>query len=344
MNSYTSNAKFIKEIADHLGVIKNFSEPEEMYLLRVIYSATALMGLAACYDINDDDEKDEHPKTVSLIHVKKRMQDEFEGLCKIYFINGIEVDNFISEIYFVYKKAGFYYHKNKRVAKAMRRSVSVGKLTLIRSPMLSENFLMSGAGYYKLNESSGNDGIIQNMELFGLEDYHLKDIYDSLMDNIRWELLNNIDGFEFFSSRQRRWSNDVPKKDDIFFGKRENQKVKIYYLFKIDELGNVLISELPEVFDKNICLAFYGYWFHKDLMPKIIFGNFGDNVYVRTEYILPKSEKTFFMLMSWPAIFREKDNKKLTVNKFCRIMNKNVFSAFKLILESRGYQFKEEVL
>lgn len=341
MNSYSSKIRFMDEMAQNLGINRMPSEKEEMYYLRVIYSASALMGLAACNDIEDED--DTPPATVPIVHVNKRIHDEFEGLCKIYSIDDINYDEFIQEIVCIYRKTGFYYHKDKRVKKSKRRSSNINNIELIRSPLLSEKFFMSGSGYYRANSIPDNELKLQGIESFGLENYHLEDIYQYLFDDVHWDSLSDYNDFEFLNSK-KVWSNKIPENEKFFFGRRMNQSVKIYYLFRQNEEkeDEIFISEISEALQKNIRLAFFSYWYHEGQTPKIIYKHFSDYVYVRTERVLPKNEDAFFRLMSWPVIFRESKNKSFKINRYYRIMNKSVFGAFQVILESKGYQFEEE--
>ena len=337
MNSYSTSLKIIEDMAKHLGINRMPSEKERAYLLRVIYSASALMGLAACHDINDDDEETS-PKTVSILHVNKRIKNELMSLCKIYSIDDINYDELVDEIISLYRFTGFYYHKDKRVAEAKRYCVTGGKAELLRSPSLSEEFFMSGAGYYRVNDSTEDEGTDISMEAFGLEDYHLKDVANILFDDLKWDAFHNDNEFEFFNNQRKIWISNTPKKERIFFGKRRNQNLAVCYLFRRNDSGKLSITELPNLFNDDINLAFYGYWFHEGKLPKIRFSNSGDCVIVKTGYSLPKSERYFLKLLSWPVFFAEEYG-----DKYCRIINKNVFDAFQVIMERKGYQFEERL-
>lgn len=110
-----------------------------------------------------------------------------------------------------------------------------------------------------------------------------------------------------------------------------------YYLYKIEN-ERLMGSQLPEwmVTEGNYRTVSNGYLSAKNVLPATIYHIDGKIAQVHINYLFPPAELNLVKLYSWPKSYAG------LPHDFNRIFELPVFYAIKNVLESIGYQFKEE--
>lgn len=358
--------EFLEEVGKILCNIdkRNKFDPELVNLPNLyLYSVGCLNGLMSLHDndfeFSENKQCNVGTREVSVQHLKIRVADIVSRLEKSSnnelnldcsenkndfnsFDNCAENSNsfLIENIYDLYVKAGFFYHKNNKVKASIPKTATVGKVSFVRSTVYSPSYKMSGAGIYIISKEPNNlldVDKVQNM--FGLSKVSCKTFYEELLKNSIFKENDYIDKFNLrylslkIQNRTKYWTDkevypdkgitlvreDKNNSRQFYLAKRQDNKIKFCNLGECFCSGTEYIPLARAILETNKTL------------PTIKFKIVYQLVFIQLGYLLPPAEQNFFELYSWP----------IKNSIFYRIMHIDVFVALKTILEQTGYVFTE---
>lgn len=111
---------------------------------------------------------------------------------------------------------------------------------------------------------------------------------------------------------------------------------RIYYLYQYE--GSVLrVSQLPgwRTDDYEYRSVATGNLMAQNTLPETVFRMDGNLVTIKIGYLFPPAEMNAIKLYSWPVSYVG------LPHDFTRIMNRDVFEEFHLLLSGLGFHFKE---
>lgn len=332
----------LEKISNELTIDKGIKENEINYKLRIIYSVLGKFGIASLYDKIDDEN-------ISIINFKTRIKKEMYSLLDMYSEVGndlaMEKDNeiyIINEIYNIYKKAGYFYHTERRIAPPLPKNVQLGRCQFKRGYSFNEIQSMSGLGFYNYLENSvGKESLLR---FYSIEKDRLETCWINTIKQAEWKQFELSEDIEFlnmnFEQNYSYWKNKPEKDSTISILRTKTEGGKLYFLYK-NENNNMYISQLASwkvqngeyMYLANACLKY------NNMLPKIRYNYDGKIVNISLRYLLAPSEQNLLMLYSWPADFLKIES--FFEYNFNRIFNKDVFLELKSEYESLGYEFEE---
>lgn len=331
-----NNELLLNEMGQKLNIKWGVSEKKELWRQRIIYSAIGMMALASLWDMEDEEP-------ISITHFKHRIERQIYAYRELYPVIMqrfmISAEELSQEMYDIYSSTGFIYHTPNRISAAKETEAKVGTIVCVRGANLKRNLFMSGLGtYFKTTDVSGLGTL---NEMFRLPEQTLEEEYKSLSVEKNWSIIDTKNQVEYLRLQppfSRGYWKETPDTDGSFSLLRFGMPgEKIYYLYKYEE-GQCFGKALPswKVNENQYRRLANVLLFHKGTLPPIIFSESGDIVTVHLKYLLPPSELWLLKTYSWPANFLK------LPSDFNRVINKEVFEAFKETLEKLGYQFTKE--
>lgn len=315
-------------------------------LCQIIYSVAGKMALASLWD------RDENDHSISIRHFKKRVAQIFEAYEDIYLRGNScfsqDKTDIISDIYNIYLRSGFFYHSSHKIVPAIPGVATNNGIAFHRGCSIDNNLYMSGLGYYS-NEKCESGSSLR--ELFGLQECSFEDYLEEILSDSEWEQIDWPDSAEFLRIdppfKFGYWKQ-IPDKDGRISLARYGEPNKSYVFYRC-EAGVCQQKMIPEWRLKDyfsndesnheeyrrIATALLDRY---KILPKIRAIESDDYVVIKLGYRLPPSEEIFFRLYSWPMRY---DYELRSPQVFNRKMAKQIFPAFKNVLESLGYCFVE---
>lgn len=338
--------ELLKNISEHIGHNGNYCIERQ---LQLAYSAAGKMALSALHDIYDKNNLD-----ISIQHFKSRAEEVFNAfLKKQNHCLDINAKDIAEEIYSIYLKTGYIYHKNNKIRQAQLREEQAHGVCFLRGLNPWEKSKMSGLGMYNEAIIKKNDSIESTAAMFGLQEEPINSLAKRLIKDAIWNecFSNSDDGIEFMSMNSFEkgyWISHPDKKASVSLMRTSIQPHK-YFMYRYDN-GKRYSCELPEWMTDNgefllLCNAILEY---NSKLPAIKYSytkneQFTMCVNINLSYLLPPSEMNFMRLYSWPASFiKNKEYVNSGISDFKRIMKAEVFSALKKLIERSGWIFKEE--
>lgn len=343
----------LSNISQELGVGRGSSESIEQWKARIIYSLLGRMAYASLFDSYDEVASGTlNDEPMSITHFKRRVKKLFDTYLEMYSevrtSFSITGDYLCENIYDIYSKTGYLYHKPNRICASTPCSSEVGGVRFERGMPLNRHIFMSGLGFYTLVEeipvffSSLRTSLA---EMFDLPTMTLTSQWTSLIASAQWRRIESNTGMQFLREeppyQSGYWLNTPSAKDKDASVCRSVTKGSILYYLYQQTGGDLLISPLPvwlvddphfgvsPYYIVNCCLAS-----HRNL-PPINYHLERNIVRLSCQYLLPLPELYLIKLYSWPVAFSG-----LTEN-FHRTLNVSVFSAIKVEMEKIGYTFVE---
>ena len=336
MNEYDG---LIEGIADKMAISKGDPETEDVWQSRVVYSICGRMAYASLWDIDDSGQGESG--SVSIIHVRKRIFRTFNAYVDLY--PGISelfgnIDDFVDKMIDLIIDCGLAYHKNYRLIPPIKSQAELKGITFTRGYPIGQAQCVSGIGTYNL---SGVDGHVDDVKkMFRLSEKPLNKVWRETAGNAKWQEYVPKEGEQFLQMDEKLlrygyWKDQVEDKTMSSIIRRGEKGNFLYYLYRrhrdfteeavlplwMTEKGRYgLLS--------NACLSVHG------RLPNICYYPNGNVVKVVASYLLPLDELQFFKQYSWPVSYYGSEN-------FARFMTSNVFDAFRVVLESIGFQFEE---
>ena len=344
---------FLQKISIELGIEQGKKESVERWKTRIIYSILGRMAYASLFDGYEEPlvtMQDSEP--ISIVHLKRRVQKLFDAYLELY----PEVSNVLNltsqdlsdEIYEVFNKAGFVYHRPHRICASLPCYAEIGDIRFERGMPLNRLQLMSGLGIFThVHQSPAYDRATKKPlpEMFGFTSGTLESQWNMMTSSPTWQTIMDTAGVQFLREqppfRAGYWLNAPSRMDGgISICRTGLPGNHQYYLYQVHN-KTILISPIPYQYTSdphfgqasyavaNCCLAANG------KLPAFIFHVDGPIVMLSMEYLLPPPELYFLRLYSWPAYFSGR------TESFRRLINTSVFTAIRTVLEARGYLFQE---
>lgn len=330
----------MNEIASEFSIFQGQNESDANWYARVIYSLTSRMGYASLWDF------EENSKRCSIFHFKKRMENILDAYIGMYpQVNHLfcetgqeNKESIIDFIYNIFLQTGNLYHSPNYVFPAIPRGAQAGSVVFTRGMAIEKKQKVSGAGTYEISPVDCAPADV--IDMFGLHKTPLKDRWYSLISNIsNWNFLDSRRTIEYLRTdiRKRRgaayWKLDPEKTGEISLAREKQLSGPYMYYFYRDNHQVLEFSPIPSFladdisFLQNSCLAY------RNALPASFYKDNGQIVSLKIGYNLPKAERNWVKLYSWPETFTNINS------PFSRIMSKEVFSGIRPVLQSIGLNF-----
>ena len=329
---------FLGKIGNQLKVRQGKNETKDGYVSRIIFSAVSRIFLTALWDRLDKDRE------VSITHVKRRTRQQWEIFKKLFpevLTDECDVYGITDAMYDTYQQNGFFYHHKGYIIPAMNKRCLTRNLCLLRGSYLDEPVIMSGMGLFQ-KESRMVDSWNEVAEVFQLPSRNILEAWDQSLQTARWKEMNLTGKISFARVKGNfyygYWQNKPDQSEDASLLKVE-ASASIYYLYRF--VGrNMQVAELPlwRTSKGSIYTLLNGLLKKRGALPEIHYLVRQEIVEINLGYLLPPRELAFYKLYSWHGEIKQ------VKNDFHRIMQVDFFLAFKKIMESKGYVFKEGLL
>lgn len=325
---------FLNEIGRQLKLGQGKWESKNTYASRVIFSAVSRIFLTALWDRTDKIGE------VSVTHVKQRTKQQWNVFKKLFpeiLTDECDLDKLTEGLYDVYMQNGFFYHCKDYIIPAVNKYCHTRNLCLLRGSFLDQPVIMSGMGLFQkeLRMLDSWDEVAEVFQLSG----NIIDAWHQVLRTARWKETKLTDKISFARLKGNfyygYWQNTPDRSGEISLLKQESPS-SIYYLYRF--IGkNMQIAELSSwrTSKGGIFNLLNGLLNQRGSLPAIHYSVRKEIVEINLGYLLPPRELSFYRLYSWPNELKEYRN------DFHRIMQVDFFLAFKKIMESKGYEFKE---
>lgn len=330
-----------KEIASSLKIERGKTESLSSWHTRIAYSAAGRIAMTSLWDSTEDENSD----GISIKHFKHKVIRELKAFCEMdeeikYFSDNEEdfIKDIADEIYEIYLKTGFFYHKSYVIYPIPERIFTYEQITFVRGSAIQEHVNMSGLGFYTMSLKNQYFQVDTIYEMFNISTLNLDQVWDKIIS--RYEPLTpmSLDNVEYLSQSSYflgYWSK-VPEKTKNISLLRDRECIDgNYYLYRNTEEG-CLYRKLPNVMIRNgeylqiaNCILNESH-----NLPPAIYKEDGDIIYLSICYLYPPSILNFIKLYSWPQ--------KKVSNDFERVITKEIFEFIQLVLTSLGYSFTKQ--
>lgn len=327
----------IGTIADEFHISKGAAERDESWKARVVYSLLGKMGYASLWDIQED------LQPASIIHFKKRIakltKSYLEMYPEIHQFYSDDPEELCNEIYHIFLSTGSVYHSPDRIVPAAECISEAGGVYFMRGVPLDREQYLSGIGSYFFDV--GDTSSLQVKEMYQLQESTLTDQWEYLISHAKWRPIVVETKVEYHRTKPPfnygYWVDIPDKTGEISLARTGSFGNWTYYLYKIEN-ERLMGSQLPEwmVTEGNYRTVSNGYLSAKNILPATIYHIDGKIAQVHINYLFPPAELNLVKLYSWPKSYAG------LPHDFNRIFELPVFYAIKNVLESIGYQFKEE--
>ena len=342
----SNDGGFINDIARDLNISKGINENTANWETRVVYAILGRMSIASLWDKEEDEEcGSSNFSSISIIHFKQRINKllyAYRELCEdIKPLITDDNQQLTDKIYDIYLNTGYFYHSKNRISPVKETRAIVNNIVFVRGNKLCEPISMSGLGFYV--ESDGQK-ITTNyddlLSMFQMQREKLDTYVRHIIFSAQWSVFSTDTRLEYLRLNPpftRGYWNSTPDTNGevslLRVGAGGGQR--LYYLYRYEN-GQCLGCQLPEwQVDKHEYLRIAcSLLSSAHMLPAIIYHEDGAIVYVRLGYLLPPSELLFYKLYSWPISYSS-----IFQDNFNRIMEYNIFNAFKKTLEQIGYNF-----
>lgn len=327
----------IGTIADEFHISKGAAERDESWKARVVYSLLGKMGYASLWDIQED------LQPASIIHFKKRIakltKSYLEMYPEIHQFYSDDTEGLCNEIYHIFLSTGNVYHSPDRIVPAAECISEAGGVYFMRGVPLDREQYLSGIGSYFFDV--GDTSSLQVKEMYQLQERTLIEQWEYLISHAKWRPIVVETKVEYHRTKPPfnygYWVDIPDKTGEISLARTGSFGNWTYYLYKIEN-ERLMGSQLPEwmVTEGNYRTVSNGYLSAKNVLPATIYHIDGKIAQVHINYLFPPAELNLVKLYSWPKSYAG------LPHDFNRIFELPVFYAIKNVLESIGYQFKEE--
>ena len=188
-------------ISQQLSLYKDKSESTEEWHGRVLYSALGKLSLASLWDSPDDWNNE-----LSVQAFKSKIKINTEYYQQIVHSNCLylcDSQTLANEIYSLYKKSGFIYHRANWIYPSICSSYKFGNIHIIRNgnPLKCRN--MSGLGEYTSHTEQTEKVYSESEEMFSLHTVSLAKSVEEYIKDAVWKTIAEFsDGTEFLAHSQ----------------------------------------------------------------------------------------------------------------------------------------------
>ena len=203
-------------ISQQLSLYKDKSESTEEWHGRVLYSALGKLSLASLWDSPDDWNNE-----LSVQAFKSKIKINTEYYQQIVHSNCLylcDSQTLANEIYSLYKKSGFIYHRANWIYPSICSSYKFGNIHIIRNgnPLKCRN--MSGLGEYTSHTEQTEKVYSESEEMFSLHtvsfaksvEEYIKDYYATLVKEGKIPAKSNMADF----IEELREGHHIPNSED----------------------------------------------------------------------------------------------------------------------------------
>lgn len=304
-----------------------------------MYSAVGKCMLASLYDPDEDDQ--DEIQSVSMQHILARgceLIDSYRSLIPSFDSNWTYETEDLSEVMRqVYRNSGYIMHKANRLSPAKSTCGYQDGVIYARGVDLNEKWAMSGLGFYRLTPKC-NESTIPVGQMFTIPEQGITEWWKGILSTRSWKRMERLpDQVEYLNTCRK--------------GKEP------YWLTKCPDSGIILAKILEPGESRYVLLKCHdGKREYAALEPWLTIGTAylrisialqnsvgfsseanitsnGDIMTVSLKYLLPPEEQCFFELFSWPI--------RTIDTKWTRNMAKEIYPAFKKMLQNLGYKVLE---
>lgn len=320
------------DLLSEIGVSNNVTEIDKDSVIRVCVSAAAKNAYYSLWDQMDGD--------ITIEHFKDRIKASLLGFKKLFplqlsWVSKDTVEEISNNIYKYYLYCGLLYHSPKRITASMRKACGLQGTFLVRSPKPAENVLMSGIGFYCLEDSQPNSLF---SEVFHTNSHSLSEMYDYIK-HLDYSKSNQPENAVYLRTKppynKGYWQKELNL--DVEYGILRLESLnKEYYLYHLND-GMLEIHRIPEKLAENGEYREYSCAIlkHENTYPAIEYEESREYIKIRFSYLLPAKLQKLIEMYSWGFIYPE----NIPYN---RIMKKEVFHLFEQQLKQMGYVFEEK--
>lgn len=329
----------LNTVAQEYNIPKGIQEPEIAWKARVIYSLLGQTGYSSLWDIQED------LQPASIVHFKNRIEDVLKSLLCMYpemsSIFSGEHSKLSTEIYNLMSHTGYIYHKPNRIVAAIRKETIGTACVFLRGQAISEKRWLSGIGGYlpiAKTEAATSESVFR---MFRLQEESLTSVWKNITSGLKWEKSTEELKLQYLRIappfKYGYWTDSPDLSGAISLARVGFAENYMYFLY-MTEGRSQLLSQLPNWMMEghgsrvvsNACLA------NRGTLPPTTYHIDGSIVSLYLGYLLPPAELNLIKLYSWPTTYID------LPHDFRRVMSLAVFEDLKEVLETIGYQFKED--
>ena len=327
----------LENISKEFHIQKGEEETINAWKARIVYSYLGQIGLSSLFDIQED------LSASSIQHFKSRISEALESFLEMYpeLTGAFSTDDesLLDEIYDIIQKTGLIYHEPYRIVPCVRKLAIGSNMIFSRGQAIEEKRFLSGLGSYLpfINEKAG----VSVSEMFMLHTENLGKSWLNLISDSVFTEVHAILPFEYLRTKppfnRGYWCDDPDGSGSVSVARTGMPGKRIYYLYQYE--GSVLrVSQLPgwRTDDYEYRSVATGNLMAQNTLPETVFRMDGNLVTMKIGYLFPPAEMNAIKLYSWPASYVG------LPHDFTRIMNRDVFEEFHLLLSGLGFHFKEE--
>ena len=338
----------LNAISQQLSLYQDKSESTEEWHGRVLYSALGKLASASLWDSPDDWNHE-----LSVQAFKSKIKTNTEYYQKIVHSNCLylcDSQTLADEIYSIYKKSGFIYHRANWIYPSICSSYESGDVRIIRSgnPLKYRN--MSGLGEYTAHTERTEKVYYKLEEMFALHTIPFAEAVREYIKDAAWKIIDEFpDDTEFLVHSQFRkgyWCKSPSDNIEVSLLRVPLAAGQLYYLYRESENGWEW-SQLPAwltnpVIDntesKEWLSIATGLLMLSNSLPTIDIATSDKLITITIPYLLPPAEEAFFELYSWPLkdVFLTDFKQHYT-----RKMSTDIFPIFEKMMKQLGYKFTE---
>ena len=335
-------------ISQQLSLYQDKSESTEEWHGRVLYSTLGKLSLASLWDSPDDWNHE-----LSVQAFKSKIKTNTEYYQKIVHSNCLylcDSQTLADEIYSLYKKSGFIYHRANWIYPSICSSYKFGNIHIIRNgnPLKCRN--MSGLGEYTSHTEQTEKTYSESEEMFSLHTIPFAKSVEEYIKDAVWNPIAEFpDGTEFLEHspfRKGYWRKSPSDGIEISLLRVPLAAGHLYYFYQESE-NSWEWSQLPAwltnpVIDntesKEWLSIATGLLMLSNSLPTIDIATSDKLITITIPYLLPPAEEAFFELYSWPLkdVFLTDFKQHYT-----RKMSTDIFPIFEKMMKQLGYKFTE---
>ena len=314
----------------------------------MLYSALGKLASASLWDSPDDWN---HELSVQAFKSKIKINTEYyQQIVHSNCLYLCDSQTLADEIYSLYKKSGFIYHRANWIYPSICSSYKFGNIHIIRNgnPLKCRN--MSGLGEYTSHTEQTEKTYSESEEMFSLHTIPFAKSVEEYIKDAVWNPIAEFpDGTEFLEHspfRKGYWRKSPSDGIEISLLRVPLAAGHLYYFYQESE-NSWEWSQLPAwltnpVIDntesKEWLSIATGLLMLSNSLPTIDIATSDKLITITIPYLLPPAEEAFFELYSWPLkdVFLTDFKQHYT-----RKMSTDIFPIFEKMMKQLGYKFTE---
>ena len=350
-----------EKICKGLGIPFVYANPNAYGL----YSAIARQTLASFWEAGNGGVSTVHLKNTirRLLYAFVVLTKDYEGMSLKKLLDGKDENSlyvFADELVELFWQTGNIYrmsNKNKHQFSAvMRTSCNCGSVQFLRGVSVEESVFMSGCGMYTNCVQNIETDISTVVQFWGLGEPIGMEFLVKLAAELDWFDFNQMANVEYLDAQWQKgtyWKNEMVRdvSGQLSLARYGNKGQETYVLYR-KEGDRFRMAKLPKwrsqhPWGDDVESQFTTKEYNRiacsilkcrGCLPPIRYKIHGKFVFITLGYLLPTAEENLFRLYSWPRYFDGERFNSLTQ----RVMVREIFDAFKKILEFQGFTLNED--